>query len=132
MHIVAKSPDFHSRTPRVRSAVSNGRRKFVDASGRTAWARRHSDLVALYCDDLGGASILSRAQIALAERAATLEVELQAMEGRLSEGDRTVDLDLFVRATGALNRTLKTMGIERRVREVRHNPLVDHFSRPPA
>ena len=117
MKIVSLSSPSQTRPPRVRSAVSNGRRKFVEASGRTAWARRHSDLVALYCEDMGGSATLSRAQVALAERASTLEVELQAMEGRLSEGDRTVDLDLFVRAVGALNRTLKTIGVQRVARD---------------
>src|SRR5690349_14535733 len=94
------------KTRARRSAVTTGRRQFVVGDGRSAWALRYSDLVQQHVEDLGGAESISSAQLSLARRAATIECHLEDMEGRLSLGD-SIDLDLFVRATGALNRVLK-------------------------
>lgn len=102
----------------VRSAVSNGRRMFaVGGDGRGPWARRHRDLIELHTDDLGGPAALSEAQASLIRRAATIEVELERMEAKLSEGEEA-DLDAYGRITGQLRRTLETLGINRRAKEV--------------
>jgi hypothetical protein len=45
-------------------------------------------------------------------RAATLECEPEAMEGKLSRGE-PADLDAYERATNGLRRVLETLGIER-------------------
>src|SRR5437867_4250791 len=100
------------KTRRRRSAVSTGRRQFVEGDGRSAWARRYSDLVNQHVEDLGGTDAISSAQLSLARRAAAIECQLEQMEGVLSRGG-SIDLDLFVRCTGTLNRVLKTLGIER-------------------
>jgi hypothetical protein len=81
------------------------------------WSRRFRDLILGHISDLGGRSILSEAQIALIKRAAALEVELELMEGRLSQGEE-VDLDVFGRATGNLRRVLESLGLERRPRDI--------------
>jgi hypothetical protein len=109
--LTAQASPMKTRAPR--SAVTTGRRQFVVGDGRSAWALRYSDLVQQHVEDLGGAESISSAQLSLARRAATIECQLEDMEGQLSLGD-SIDLDLFVRATGALNRVLKTLGIERR------------------
>ena len=110
------------RSAKLRSAVTNGRSLFVDGDGKSAWARRWRDLIALHAEDLGGADILSEAQLSLIRRSATIEIELECMEGRLSRGEHA-DLDLFNRAAGNLRRLLETLGIERAKRDV--TPTLD-------
>jgi hypothetical protein len=106
-----------SRSRTNRSAVTNRKRLFVEAGGRTAWARRYRDLLELHADDLGGTSLLSEAQHSLIRRVATLEIELERLEGRLSEGN-DVDLDIYARTASHLRRLLETLGIERAKRDV--------------
>jgi hypothetical protein len=71
---------------RQRSAVTNGRRLFVEGDGASAWSRRYRDLVFGHTSDLGGAAVVSNSQAALIRRAATLEIELELLEGKLSQG----------------------------------------------
>ncbi len=102
---------------RQRSAVTNGRRLFVEGDGSSAWSRRYKDLIAAHASDLGGADVLSEAQRSLVRRASAIELELEQMEGRLSQGE-PVDLDAFTRAAGHLRRILETLGLERRPRDI--------------
>src|SRR6266478_5130712 len=115
-------PQTASRSPRNRaaiearslsnrSAVTNGKRLFVEGDGRSPWSRRYYDLVAAHVSDMGGRSNLSEAQLGLIKRCATLEVELEQMEGRLSQGEQ-VDLDVFGRATGNLRRVWESLGLK--------------------
>jgi hypothetical protein len=104
-------------TAKQRSAVSNGRRLFVAGDGRSPWSRRYYDLIAMHVSDLGGRSNLSEAQVALIKRAATLECELELMEGRLSQGEQ-VDLDVFGRATGNLRRVWESLGLKREAKDI--------------
>lgn len=64
---------------------------------------------------MGGSENLSQSQMALVRRAAALGIELERMEGDLSEG-RPVDLDLFGRLSGHQRRILETLGIERKAK----------------
>lgn len=89
--------------PRQRSAVTNGRRLFVDGDGNSAWSRRYRDLVIDHSNDMGGAAVLSEAQKSLIKRASAIELELEQMEGKLSMG-REIDLDKYTRAAGHLRR----------------------------
>jgi hypothetical protein len=104
---------------RKHSAVTSGRRLFaIDGDPSSPWARRYRDLCAGHVSDLGGPdSGPSEAQLSLVKRASTVEVELEAMEGRLSRGE-AIDLDLYTRALGHLRRVLETLGIERMARPV--------------
>jgi hypothetical protein len=90
---------------------------FVEGDGQSQWARRWRDLVELHEADLGRGTCLSEAQASLCRRAATIEIELEALEGALSEG-RTVSLDEYARAAGHLRRILETLGIRRRARDL--------------
>ena len=114
---VSEPSALASRPKRQRSAVTNGRRAFVDGDGNSAWYRRRKDVLDLHLDDMGGRETLSAAQVSLAQRAASIEVELEQMEGRLSKGE-SVDLDAYTRAAGHLRRILETLGIERAKRDV--------------
>jgi hypothetical protein len=117
---------------RIRSAVTNGERAFVLGNGCSPWARRQRDLIALHIADLGGEDRLSENQLSLCRRAATLETELEMLEGQLSLG-KVADLDLYNRLSGNLRRILESIGIERVARPVNDGSTVlsDYFSRPP-
>jgi hypothetical protein len=106
-----------SKAARQRSAVTNGTRPFVLGDGNSAWARRWGDILEAHASDLGGWPGLSEAQISLAKRASAIEVQLEQMEGAMSEG-ADVDLDKYTRAAGHLRRILETLGIERRAKDV--------------
>jgi len=106
-----------TRPPRIRSAVTNGRRLFVDGDGNSPWSRRYRDLILGHINDLGGPDVLSQSQISLVKRASAIECELEQQEGRLSRGE-VVDLDRFTRAASHLRRMLETLGLERRARDV--------------
>ena len=61
--------------------------------------------------------MLSEAELSLIKRCSTLELELEQAEGRLSMGEQ-IDLDIYIRATGTLRRTLETLGLKRVPRDV--------------
>jgi hypothetical protein len=93
---------------------------FVEGDGRGPWSRRYYDLVSLYVNsDLGGRANVGEGQLALLKRACTLQIELEAMDGRLSLG-QPVDLDLYQRASNSLRRLLESLGLHqgRKAREV--------------
>jgi hypothetical protein len=96
----------------MRSAVTNGRRLFVHGDGNTLWSRRYRDLCAAHVTDMGGPDQLSEAALSLVRRCAAIEVELEAMEGRLSMG-QPVDLDVFTRSASHLRRIFETLGFKR-------------------
>ena len=76
--------------------MTNGKQMFVDGDGRSPWARRWKDLCELHARDISpnGAIHLSEAQRSLIRRTATIEIELEAVEGKLSEGNREQALRL--------------------------------------
>jgi hypothetical protein len=106
-----------SLAPHSRSKVTNGHSLFVEADGRSAWARRCKDLFEAHVSDLGGVERLSEAKKQLVRRCATLEIELERMEGELAEG-KPVDLDIYGRATGNLRRILESIGLDRVSKDV--------------
>lgn len=101
----------------IRSAVTNGTRAYVLGDGNSPWARRQRDLIALHLADLGGEERLSENQLSLCRRAATLETELEMLEGQLSLG-KVADLDLYNRLSGNLRRILESLGLERKSKDV--------------
>ena len=66
------------RPPRMRSAVTNGARLFVEGSGTSAWSRRYRDLIAGHIGDMAGPDMISEAQLSLIKRASAIECELVA------------------------------------------------------
>jgi hypothetical protein len=103
-----------------RSKVTTGRRAFVEGDGRSPWAMRWSDLIFAHANDLGGT--LSEAQISICRRAAALECELEAMEGRMSTG-QPIEIELYGRLASRLCRLFEIIGIKRLARPI--DPLSD-------
>jgi hypothetical protein len=106
-----------ARDKRPRSAVTSGRKLFVNGDPNSAWARRWADLVRGYIADAGGRDFVSEGRLALIKRAAGLECELEQLEGRMSLGEN-VDLDLYGRAAGQLRRILEVLGLDRRAVDI--------------
>lgn len=120
--------DTEALPPRQRSAVTNGRRKFIDGDGRSAWSRRYRDLISAHVSDITAGMQPSAGQLSLIRRASAIEIELEKMEGQLAQG-LEIDFDLFSRATGHLRRVLETLGLERRPRDV--GPTLSDILRGP-
>ena len=106
-----------ARAKRPRSAVTSGRKLFVEGDPNSAWSRRYRDLVTRHVSDLGGKDVLSEAQLSLVRRAAALAVELESMEARMSQGEQ-VNLDSFGRAASHLRRLYEAIGLRRQPRDV--------------
>lgn len=102
-----------------RSKVTNGRALFVVGKGTSAWARRLRDLIEAHCRDVSpdGPDNLTEAQRSLIRRASTIEIELEAIEGKLSEGNEA-PLAVYAAAAGHLKRILETLGIERKMKSL--------------
>jgi len=87
---------------------------------RSSLARRFRDLVAMHSHDLSphGPEHLTVAQQQLIRRIVSLEVQLEVMEGRMIDGDRTVDIEIFARISSHLRRMLETLGLARVKKDV--------------
>jgi hypothetical protein len=121
---VPDSPGLVLRKASLRSKVTNGVRVFaVGGDGRSQWTRRWRDLVELHASDCGGADTISEAKLSLCRRVAAIEVQLELMEARMSEGVVTdAELDLYNRLSGNLRRILESLGLERVAKPV-NGPL---------
>jgi len=106
-----------SRAPRLRSAVTNGRRLHVVPPGDTRWARRFRDVLGEIVSDLGGADQLSEGQRQLARRSATIALECEKLEAKAVSGE-DIDLDLYGQLTDRLGRTFGRLGLKRVARDV--------------
>jgi hypothetical protein len=115
---------------RPRSAITSGRKLFVQGDPNSAWSRRYHDLVIGHIVDLGGRDLLSEAQLSLIKRASAIECELERLDAALSLGE-AVDLDAYGRATSHLRRLFETLGLERRPREVGEVTLAELLRSPP-
>jgi hypothetical protein len=114
------------RHKRNRSKVTNGKRMFVEGHGWSPWARRWRDLIEIHSNDLsaGDPTLLSEAQRSLVKRAATLEIELEQVEGRLSMG-KAQDLATYATAASHLRRIFETLGLDRKQRDVTNGAVID-------
>jgi hypothetical protein len=109
--------------PKQRSAVSNGKRLFVERPGDTAWARRFRDVLAEIISDLGGHDAgLSEGQRQLARRCATIAIACERLEGEAATG-APIDLDVYGMLTDRLGRAFHRLGLKRQPREVTLDPL---------
>jgi hypothetical protein len=122
--LVRPPPD--ARTPRVRSAVTNGSRLHVVVPGDTKWARRFRDVLAEIISDLGGHDVLSEGQRQIARRCATIAIACERMEGEAAAGNE-IDLEVYGALTDRLGRAFHRLGFRRVPRKV--EPLLSHYLR---
>jgi hypothetical protein len=111
----------NERGRRARSAVTSGRKLFPAGDPNSEWSRRFRDIYAGTCDDLGGVESLSFAEHLLAREHAALATEVEFMSARLSEGDKTVDVDKLGRTASharRLKETLYSRQLRRQPRDV--------------
>jgi hypothetical protein len=113
-------PRWLGKRPRVtRTPIGNGT-KLIMADGRGTWAKRYREICAAHCSDLGGFENLSQAELAIIKRAATLQVELEAQEATLANGEAPKGFSLveFAQVSNGLRRLLETVGIKRVCRDI--------------
>jgi len=106
---------------KLRSAISNGSTLLGGVDHRSAWMRRLRDLVGDHVADLGGANALTTAELALVRRASMMTVQLELMESRWSENAGEASpksLETYQRVVGSLRRTLESLGLQRRPKDV--------------
>jgi hypothetical protein len=107
---------------KLRSAISNGSSLLgSEVDHRSAWMRRLKDLVDDHVSDLGGLDAMSQAEKVLVRRAAMLTLQAELMEKRWNEtnGEASAkSLETYQRVVGALRRTLESLGLRRRARDV--------------
>lgn len=121
--MVTKSKPRDQVSSKNRSAVTNGKRLFVEGGDlRGPWARRFRDIQYQHLSDLGGSAAVSELENSLIRRVAVLTIELEKLEARFS-ADPDVDvaaLDAYQRGVNSLRRLLETLaaGLSRRPKNV--------------
>src|SRR5215831_19888440 len=103
---------LEERSKRPFSAVTSGRKLLLDGDVNSAWARRYRDVIACLTGDLGGREMIGEAKAALIRDCAALEIVLEKMRGRMSEG-QNVDAEAYARIAAHRRRLLETLGLER-------------------
>ena len=108
-----------AHAPRQKSRVTNGSHLFLvdEADGRSPEARRFRDILSAVASDIAGGGDLSEVQRQLARRFAALALSLELQEAAMVSG-QDVDLDLFGRLSGQLNRLANTLGLRRVAKDV--------------
>jgi hypothetical protein len=104
---------------RVKSAITNGSAILDQVDHRTPWMRRFRDLMDAHAADLG--DDITEGERRLVRRCAMLTLQLEMMETRWAANDGEASekqLEIYQRVTGALRRTLETLGLQRRMKTV--------------
>jgi hypothetical protein len=118
---------------RNRSAITNGTHVLHDLDHRGAWARRLKDLIAGHLTDLGGIDNVSEAEKLLVRRCAMLALQLELQEQRfaLNEGGEATSgqIEVYQRVVNTLRRTLETLGLQRRPKDITPTPTLDQYLR---
>ena len=121
----ANRPSSVAAAPRTRSAVSNGKRLFVEqVDRRSAIGRRFADVLSEIETDLGGRTAISEGERQLARRCATLSVHAETMEAALVSSGQ-FDLEAYATLTNALGRALSRIGLQRRTRDI--TPVLSEY-----
>ena len=93
-----------------------------EVDGRTIQARRYRSLCTDLARDMGDDP--SAAQWLLICRCAALTVQAELLDQQIVTGG-DVDVAAYTALTGALTRTLKTLGLERRAKDVSPAATID-------
>jgi hypothetical protein len=123
----ADSIVFAETKPTHRSAMTNGSIVLPGVDGRSTWARRLRDLIALHVSDMGGDDAISTAELSIIRRAATLTVELERLEAKFATAGQAEagELALYTTTSNTLKRLLEAVGLRRRPRDV--TPDLHHY-----
>ncbi len=124
--VAARAPKA-GKSAQNRSAISNGSRLFAPdtVDGRSAAARRFSDVLEQILLDLGGSDHLSELQRQLARRAAILSIQCELIEAAAVAG-RDVDLELLGSLTDRLGRCASRLGLQRVAKTVKPLTILDY------
>ncbi len=105
-----------------RSALTNGRQLVPGAVHRSPKMQPLRDLVIEHEQDLGGSDYVSTSERRVVRRAAMLTFQLERLDARfMRKKDGTAsltDFETYQRGTNTLRRTLETLGLQRRQRDV--------------
>jgi hypothetical protein len=117
---------------RVRSALSNGTTLIAgeDADGRSGWMRRLRDIVHQHVADLGGEANISHSEHVLLNRASMLVLQLEMIEATFAKNNGMASADQlnsYQRLVNTLRRTLETLGLQRRSKDITPLPSVDDY-----
>jgi hypothetical protein len=127
--IVPASSGVKRFYPGVATRVTSGRDILPGIDGRSYWARRLRDLMALHVSDLGGPEACSEAEKCVVRRVAVLTIECERLERRFAKADvdhvSHVDVDLYTRVSNTLRRLLDMTGLERRCIDLM--PTIDEY-----
>lgn len=118
----------------ARTRVTNGRDLLPGVDGRSYWARRMRDVMALHISDLGGADVCSEAEKSVLRRVAVLTIEMERLERRFAcaspDQISHPDLDMYSRLANTLRRLLDMTGLGRRSRDI--TPTIEQYMREAA
>jgi hypothetical protein len=103
---------------RSRDGVAGHVALFLTADLRSRAARRFKAVISAFTADAGGQDHLSEARRQLIRRCAMLATSCEAMEAEALADGKSVDMDLYGRMVGHLRRTIETLGIDRRARDI--------------
>jgi hypothetical protein len=118
---MARHKQPHLSLSKARSSITNGRHILPEIDARSAWMRRLRDLISLHVADLGGEALITEGERRLIRLAAMLCIQCEMLDAKFaSEGGQASqnDLECYQRVTNTLRRTLETLGLERRSRDV--------------
>ena len=117
---------------RQKSRITNGSALLPGIDGRSTWVRRIKDLLAAHIADLGGEDNVSEAEYALVRRVVTLIVELERREATFAQAGSVDDdaLAIYQTTVNTLRRTLETLGLQRRARDVTLPSLREYLAKP--
>jgi hypothetical protein len=93
-----------------------------EVDGRTLPARRYRAVCSEIASDLGGDP--SAGQWLIINRAAGLTVQCELLDAAILTGE-AVDIASYTTLTNSLVRTLKTLGLERRAKDVSPGATID-------
>ena len=113
------------KSPRIRSAVSNGTRLLVGVDGRSALARRFRDLIAELTAEAGGREGLSAAECSAIRQAAAMMLRAEQVQAAIVKGE-FVDNDELIRLSGEARRVLAAL--RKRADAKPHIPLRDRLA----
>lgn len=108
-------------SPTGRARITNGRAILPGVDGRSSWARRLKDLIALHSDERGGHAGLTEAQRVLVRKVCCLTLETERMELRfaLAGGAKPEELDVYQRLLNSIRRTFDALDASERTPRLR-------------